>query len=277
MPTNCTIAILMATYNGERFLAEQIESILAQTYKNWHLFVHDDGSTDGTMAILTDYATRYREQITILDYPPQGGACRNFLSLLERVEAPYYMFSDQDDVWHDNKVERSIEKMQKIEIENKSKPIITHSDLHIVDQELQEIAPSFFAYTNIKPALQTCYGDCVRNYVTGCTMLLNQQAKVSALQRPMTAATMHDAWILLRTIADGGIKHTIYEPLIEYRQHGGNELGAFDASKITPLYRIQNAISMLKLNIKHYQMMKAAGHITLLQYIKFKIKMMRYD
>ena len=109
---NEQIAILMATYNGEKYLGEQIDSILAQSYQDWHLYIHDDGSRDNTAAILRQYATDYSEKITILDYPSQGGACRNFLSMLEKVDAPYYMFSDQDDIWLHEKIEIEFKKIK---------------------------------------------------------------------------------------------------------------------------------------------------------------------
>ena len=80
------IAILMATYNGEKYLREQIDSIVSQSSNLWHLYIHDDGSTDGTIKLLNDYANRYPERITIMDYPSQGGALQNFMSLLEKVE-----------------------------------------------------------------------------------------------------------------------------------------------------------------------------------------------
>ena len=86
---DATIAILMATYNGERYLAEQIDSLMAQTYQDWHLYVHDDGSQDGTVDILNSFASAHPDKITLLDYPKAGGACKNFMSMLERVEAPY--------------------------------------------------------------------------------------------------------------------------------------------------------------------------------------------
>ena len=85
------IAILMATYNGKKYLGEQIDSILSQSSHLWHLYIHDDGSTDGTVELLNDYANKYPEQITVMDYPSQGGALQNFMSLLEKVEADYYM------------------------------------------------------------------------------------------------------------------------------------------------------------------------------------------
>ena len=93
------IAILMATYNGAKYLREQIDSLLAQTCQDWHLFIHDDGSSDDTMSIVNQYIETHPDKITILDYPSQGGACKNFLSMLEQVDSSYYTFCDQDDVW----------------------------------------------------------------------------------------------------------------------------------------------------------------------------------
>ena len=92
------IAILMATYNSDRYISEQLDSILSQTYPNWHLYIHDDGSTDNTCEILARYVEANPAKMSILDYPPLGNAYANFMSLLSRVEAPLYMFSDHDDV-----------------------------------------------------------------------------------------------------------------------------------------------------------------------------------
>ena len=127
-----TIAILMATYNGEKYLGEQIDSLLAQTYKDWHLYIHDDGSTDNTNAILQEYAQKH-SNIHVLEYESQRGAMRNFLSLLQRVEADYYMFCDQDDVWLKEKVELSFEEMKRQEAACQGKPIIVYTDLYVTD------------------------------------------------------------------------------------------------------------------------------------------------
>ena len=126
----------MATYNGEKYLREQVDSIISQTCQDWHLYIHDDGSKDSTIAIIKDYICQYPDSITLLDYPPQGGACKNFLSMLDKVEAPYYMFCDQDDVWLPEKIALSLEEMKRQEALHPQKPVVIHTDLHIVDDKL---------------------------------------------------------------------------------------------------------------------------------------------
>ena len=136
------IAILMATYNGERYVKEQLDSLVRQDNDQWTLFIHDDGSSDSTPQILRQYADSHAN-IHVLDYSPQGGAMKNFFSLLQRVEADYYMFCDQDDVWKEEKVSISLEEMKNMESQHKSKPVIVFTDLHVTDSSLAIIQDSF--------------------------------------------------------------------------------------------------------------------------------------
>ena len=128
MRCNEKIAILMATYNGKDYIGEQIDSLLAQSFTNWHLYIHDDGSTDGTDKVIHQYENRYPQHISILNYPSQGGACGNFLSMLENVSADYYMFCDQDDVWLPEKIERTFERMKTAEQQHANLPRSTSRD-----------------------------------------------------------------------------------------------------------------------------------------------------
>ena len=267
------IAILMATYNGAKYLEEQIDSILSQSSKQWHLYIHDDGSSDGTVELLNDYAGKYPEQVTVMDYPSQGGALQNFMSPLEKVEANYYMFSDQDDVWHQDKIKKEIERMYNEEnVRTNKVPIIVYSDLFVVDAKLNKISDSFLTYSGIHPEFLTTFNELgASNLTTGCTMLFNHAVK-EFVRHPFTAATMHDAWITLCTVKANGVLAYLSEPLIYYRQHGGNTLGAVNIKKLTLSYKFQHLKNVLKLNQKTYHMMQALGYGSWLKYIYYKIK-----
>ena len=267
------IAILMATYNGAKYLEEQIDSILSQSSKQWHLYIHDDGSSDGTVELLNDYAGKYPEQVTVMDYPSQGGALQNFMSLLEKVEANYYMFSDQDDVWEPHKVEREMAAMREAEAEDDSLPIIVHSDLSVVGSSLQPLHPSFLRYTRLRPDCIKTFSHAVEPFITGCTMLFNRAAR-DAVTYPATTAIMHDIWVALCTLSKGGRIILIDEPLVLYRQHGHNALGARDIHHVTLAYRIKRIRQIIDDKKKYYAMLRALGYGSWLKYIKNKIRMM---
>lgn len=272
--TEKNIAILMATYNGALYLREQIDSILSQTYGKWHLYVHDDGSTDSTLMILEEYASAYDDRITILKYPKTGNSCNNFMSLLKRVKANYYMFTDQDDVWHVDKIELSYKSMISAEAKYPSKPIVVHSDLQVVNKDLKLLHSSFLKYNGIEQNKIKKYEDYIQNVVTGNTMLINEYAKDVSLTQSYAHATMHDAWITLRTIAEGGLRIFIDKPLVDYRQHDSNVLGAQIKNKISIQYRLTHSLEMLKLNFAHFLMMRDAGgkKMTIIKYFKRKLK-----
>ena len=266
------IAILMATYNGEKYLREQIDSILSQTNSQWHLYIHDDGSKDETVAILNDYATKHPKQITVLNYPPQGGAMQNFMSLLEQVEADYYMFSDQDDIWFKDKIFMEIDRMRTEEKTHVDRPIIVFCDLTVVDANLNKIANSFLSYQNIHPEFLTTFHElAASNLTTGCTMFFNHRVK-EVIQYPMQAATMHDAWITLCSMKADGILAFIPQPLIFYRQHDHNTLGAINMTQITLKYRLKYFRQLISLNMKTYKMVKALGYGSILKYAYYKMK-----
>lgn len=271
-----TIAILMATYNGEKYLREQIDSILSQTYRDWHLFIHDDGSEDGTIVILKEYKDKHPTRITIMDYPLQGGACRNFLSMLERVEADYYMFCDQDDVWLPKKIEMSLRAMYEMEKEYKGIPIIVNTDLMVVDNNLGMIAHSFWEYEGIYPEfIRGYYDNAAVNSVTGCTMLFNSKVK-ELMPNPSKNTLMHDTWLTLSTYANYGKVVYLQERTVNYRQHGSNVLGARDISKNSIIHRMKNFSTILKKNSQHFLQMNDVKHISLLKYIIAKLRYRKF-
>lgn len=271
-----TIAILMATYNGEKYLGEQIDSILAQTCQDWHLYIHDDGSRDNTVPILKQYATGYSEKITILDYPSQGGACYNFLSMLQQVDAKYYMFCDQDDVWLKDKVTVSLDYMKRAEEQHQGKPIIVFTDLAVTDESLKIINPSFWQEICLYPDFITDFDHLAASTaVTGCAMLFNQLAK-DTIVFPATYATMHDAWITACVLKNGGVIQPIKQQMVYYRQHEANCIGATDLNHITLAYRIKNIKEMQRKNWQLYRMLSYLGYGSICKFFRYKFKYREY-
>ncbi|MCR5679643.1 MAG: glycosyltransferase [Prevotella sp.] len=256
------VAILMATYNGERFLREQIESILAQTSQDWHLYIHDDGSNDQTPVIIQKYAGKYPELITTLSYPPQGGACHNFLSMLNRVEAHYYMFADQDDRWHSNKVEHCLQKMKEVQANGHSPeemPLIVHCNLRIADEQLNIIHDSFWDACQLHPEIYHSLKHRVSSIIPGCTMLFNH--KVKDIVGNAENAIMHDYWLTVRTLAAGGQVMPLAEQLMDYRQHTDNAIGVESCYKtITGLKKLARCKYLLNAHKENYRMLHAAGY-----------------
>lgn len=217
------IAILLSTYNGERFLQEQLDSLFQQTRTDWVLFVRDDGSSDNTINILNSYIRDHKNIVFFSNDTINRGPGKSFLYLLEHVEADYYLFCDQDDVWFSNKVERSMSELIKLEAAHVRKPVLVFSDLSLVDSNLKAIHSSMWTYAALKNIMETKFLCCV-NYVTGCTIAMNNLAK-SCVLRYKEAELMHDTLSAL-AVSRHGVIHPISESLIFYRQHEKNTLGA---------------------------------------------------
>jgi len=265
------IAILMATYNGERFIKEQLDSLVGQTSQDWTLYIHDDGSTDNTPQILQQYAES-NPNIHVLEYESQRGAMRNFFSLLQRVDADYYMFCDQDDVWLEKKVATSLAEMKHIESTHPARPVIVYTDLHVTDASLNITNPSFWQEICLHPEFINTFDDMAASTaVTGCAMLFNQNAK-NAIVFPATHALMHDAWITACTLKRGGIIHPIYEKMVLYRQHEANCIGAEDLNNISLAYRIRNFKTMQRRNWELYKMLRSLDYGSIFKFYRFKLR-----
>ena len=221
------IAILMATYNGERFVSEQIESLLKQTYQDWELFIHDDGSEDNTVNIITQLAKEYPTKIHVVEGKETGGAKYNFFYLMHQVDAPYIMFCDQDDIWLETKIEKTYLKMRETEsgcgIE---RPILVFTDLEVVDSKLRVLAERMSKSQKLNPR-KIRFKDClIQNVITGCTTMLNRACLEKSLAEvDFKNIIMHDWWCALVAAYYGKIAF-VDEPLILYRQHGNNSVGA---------------------------------------------------
>ncbi len=219
--------ILLSTYNGEKYLGDFLKSLLSQTYRNWTLFVRDDGSKDRTLHILMDFEKSYKEKIHIL-YDGYGnlGAGKSFLTLLKSVpECMYYVFADQDDVWLEYKLEESLKRMANLEASvGEHIPLLVHSDLVVVDERLRKISNSLWKYQHIKPYKNSLNYLLLQNTVTGCTAVINNALRKLVKEIPQKAI-VHDWWIALIASAFGRIE-PIEKPTVLYRQHSSNYIGA---------------------------------------------------
>lgn len=226
------IAILMSTYNGEKYLSEQIQSILDQTNHDWHLYIRDDGSTDGTQQIINEYANQH-DNITFFNkgHVKNLGVVKSFMDLLSHVDSDFYMFSDQDDYWKPFKVAVTLSAMLKQQYE--SLPICVHTSLKAVDETLKNKP----AHVQDKRAWDGFEKLLFLNCVTGCTAMINRQLKaaINFDQIDYKRVYMHDWWFALISSAFGKLVYVNKETML-YRQHGDNVEGGARTNSLWWMY-----------------------------------------
>lgn len=231
------LQILLATYNSERFLREQLDSILQQDCQDFQLLIRDGGSTDSTLSIVQEYQTRFPEKICLIGQE-RALALENFSALLQHVDADLIMFADHDDVWMPDKISRSLKAYRELEHKYGTQtPLMVFTDTKVVDVELNEIAPSMIRYQHLAPYDLKLSRLLVQNVPNGNTMLFNRA--LAELARPIPpSAVMHDHWITLVAVLFGKIAF-LDEPTLLYRQSGSNVYGAFH---YTPLAFLRKAL-----------------------------------
>ena len=211
------VIVLLSTYNGERFLREQIDSILKQKNVDVRLFVRDDGSSDSTISILEEYQNHgYLSFYTGENKRP----AQSFMDLVySSPDAPYYAFCDQDDYWIDDKLEIAVNKLER---EDKDIPCLYYGMPRIVDEKLCILQPQ----PKTSETMTTFESCLVNSKATGCTMVFNEKlASILKLAKP-DYVLMHDAWVHKVCLALEG--KVIFDPDVHilYRQHNGNVVGA---------------------------------------------------
>ena len=226
--TQPTVDILMAAYNGERFVAEQIESIQEQSFHDWRLIVSDDCSSDGTLDIVRRFA-HADSRIQIMKRKRKSGSAQaNFLDALRSTSASYVMFCDQDDFWLPHKLETFL---AHAEDHDGSIPSLYFSDMEVVDDYRQPIHDSFMLSSHLdsrRIRLNQLLPLCC---VAGCASMMNRPLvdivnKTDSYQ----AINMHDAWVALVACVFGRIYY-IDEITVQYRQHFDNVVGSKDYFK----------------------------------------------
>lgn len=244
---NNTVLILLASYNGEPYIRPMIDSVLNQDYPHIRLVLSDDGSSDATSEILEQYAKLHPDTVSHYRSGMRfGNAQKHFMHLLQTFhDAPYIMFCDQDDIWHPDKVSKTLALMRMTETDP-AVPVMVHTDLQVVDQELQTIATSFCSHSGLDGNRLALNQLLVQNVVTGCTMMMNRTlAALSCRLTKTDSLLMHDWWIAMVASAFGKTAF-LNEATIDYRQHGNNSVGAKNVNSLSYLSARLQARSMRK-------------------------------
>lgn len=240
MTKNKKIDILMATYNGEKYLSEQIESIISQTYTEWNLLVRDDGSSDDTYTILSEYEKKDSRIKIIKDNKGNLGIVKNFEELLHNSSSEFIMFSDQDDVWKKDKIEIMMKYIENSDL------II--SDAIITNEDLELQYESLFSVVNSRNGIVK---NIIKNTYYGCCMLFKKRILDKVLPIPENKEIGHDLWIGLISEKYYKVKF-INEKLLYFRRHSSN-MTTINKSKRSIKTKIIGRYIILKELVKRFR------------------------
>lgn len=236
------ITVVMGTYNGEKYIAEQIDSIINQTFQDWCLLIRDDGSSDGTLSIIREYVQQIPNIFLLEDSLGNLGFNRNFMTLIEHADSPYISICDQDDVWLPNKLLTSLNAIQAIE-ELSDTPALVHSDAFIVDSNLTPITEKWIGQ---RGAIEGLNGIVFANAVQGASLMFNRALKSLALATPLLAP--YDYHLALLSVLKGK-RYFIQESLLLYRQHSKNAIGGMQADTKLNTHHYFNQLKQIGANL----------------------------
>lgn len=228
-----SVAVLVATYNGEKYIKDQLLSILNQKKVKPKIYVHDDFSTDDTLNIIKRLIKKYPENIFLISSEKRLGVIKTYQFLLDRVESDYYFFSDQDDIWFDEKVYDELTVLKK----SNKEPRMVYTDLMIVDSNLQILNPSMFKKMKVRHT-EKINRLLIQNVITGNTVAFNKKLRdliVSCFRMDSQNIRMHDGWFGLVAATYGNLEF-IDKPTVYYRQHGNNVVGAKKTSFLKKIF-----------------------------------------
>lgn len=225
------VTVLLAVYNGEKYLPEQLMSLSDQSYKNFNVLYQDDGSADSSVEILENWSLQDSRFRAAHNQGKHMGPVGNFFSLLSQADGDLIFFSDQDDIWEPQKISLMVDAfLQQKPADNL--PLLIHSDASVISENGETLFPSFFRLQGWDPAAVQLNRLLVQNNVTGCMMMVNRALADLVLRygNPETMF-MHDWFFALSASAFGKIIF-LDQSLTRYRQHSGNAIGASRSSLI---------------------------------------------
>lgn len=261
------IAILLSLYNGEKFLYQQIESIINQTQNNWNLFIRDDGSSDSTVSIISDFVSKDERIHFLEDSVLHRGIKQSFLWLLSQVNADYYLFCDQDDVWLPEKIQETVKILENV---SKDIPTMACCDLQLVNQKLEIINDSMWETHHISKLVDNDKGLYIASMFPGCTMGFNQSAKHLILKETYNF-DLHDQLVSFVIKKNEGKIIPIHKSLIKYRQHSKNVVGMY-AGNNRIVNKIVNLRKTWNSNIRYSKLVHNYLGISYCELIGMKIK-----
>lgn len=215
------VAILLSTYNGEKYLAAQLESLISQEYQNWEIHASDDGSCDGTLELLERYRERLGASRLSIYRGPGRGFAANFMSLVrhEEIQASYFAFCDQDDIWAKEKISSAVRCLEE---EGALVPALYCSRTRLVDERGVEMG-----YSALFPGKPCFENALVQSIAGGNTMVLNASARQLVSRTPVDLSIVsHDWWAYLLVSGSGGRVRYDPTPQVDYRQHANNLMGS---------------------------------------------------
>ena len=215
------VAILMATFNGERYLHEQLDSIHNQDFNNWTLYVNDDGSSDKTLDILKRYQKKWGVKKLHIRRGPQKGFCQNFINIINdsKIKADLYFLSDQDDVWMPHKLSHTLKKISRLD---PLKPMLYCARTTYVSSDAKKILGESDLFLK-PPSFANAF---IQSFAGGNTMAFNEQLKKVSQKYPKADVVSHDWWLYILNELVGGMTFYDKESTILYRQHNKSLVGA---------------------------------------------------
>lgn len=259
------ISIVMATYNGQKFVRQQLDSILSQSYSNFEVIIVDDGSTDITALMIQDYVDK-DPRITFFPSKHNLGLVKNFERGLIKARGELLVLADQDDIFNKHKIEK---QLAMITATPEADMVI--SDLELIDEHDKQLAESMWGFQGVKPEKQAPFKRlCIDNYATGCSMLFTRKLLEYAIPFP-AQLKIHDQWFaLLAARKSGGGIEVIREPLTRYRQHQGNVIGAKSSKQLNWFNVCSKLFSLNGLKIYHQNSVQLISekHLRVLSFLE---------
>lgn len=257
---NPLISIAMATYNGEKFLKKQLDSIYTQTYTNIEVVVTDDCSTDRTVDILKEYQENHGLKYYVNDQ--NLGFVKNFEKAISLCRGEYITLSDQDDIWLPIKIKELITHI--------GNNLLIHSDAYLIDESSNIFSNSYEKYSRKMVNPTSLIDTVINGYITGCTCMFSKRLLKDILPFPQNLY-VHDKWIGCNAFYHNKIVY-YDKPLIKYRQHAGNFIGVQDMENISYLEKIKKYLKQRRdksKNVKYYTLINNQLEFAQIVYNKF--------